>query len=488
MNWLCQIIINDNTSQVLLNTSIALVTIFIPVAISLFETNKESDFKILDSAVILDHLVNGKIILWELSLLFIPIFLWNIDSMVARFIALASWSLGVYFAVNKLSIVYSWIRGNRYSSRFAYLKYSNINQEAEDLWRSVWETKNINRENEDNFFKIFNQKINNAFSKEDIYELRISLKLIQDFNILINKRDILFLTSKDNLFAELLKWHYLSWEREFSNMPNDKDINKFSVYTSISSTLDEIFKKILERSLESNFSYGFFNLIDEHIKKHKDSKVIDGNHEYYYRESFLSIFYSKFFDLIGKSNQKYDIWNHYFPKSLKIDEDTIKEPFAFITLDNYIQWAIDRIRDTSNKKYDSELENVSREIFPSVEPIFWSIMMTFLMRSWEDNRFKSLIENKRSFGFIGRIFSWSGSINEEIDTTARMSIHEEQQLKDSVALLCKLFSNQFSLSNIDNYIEELNKLNYSDNEIRELYRKQVLKYMELIKAHLEKIK
>jgi hypothetical protein len=78
MDLICQIIISENTSQVLLNTSIALLTIFIPVAISLFETNRDSEFSSLDRAVILDHLVNGKRILWELGLLFIPVFFWSV--------------------------------------------------------------------------------------------------------------------------------------------------------------------------------------------------------------------------------------------------------------------------------------------------------------------------------------------------------------------------------------------------------------------------
>ena len=53
-----------NTSMelptVMQNIGLALLTIFIPVALFLFEKNDESNFKTLDKAVILDHLVDAR--------------------------------------------------------------------------------------------------------------------------------------------------------------------------------------------------------------------------------------------------------------------------------------------------------------------------------------------------------------------------------------------------------------------------------------------
>jgi hypothetical protein len=486
MDLICQIIISENTSQVLLNTSIALLTIFIPVAISLFETNRDSEFSSLDRAVILDHLVNGKRILWELGLLFIPVFFWSVESFTIRTIVFIMWSLGVYFAITKLKTVYSWIRGNRFHYRFEYLTGSHINKESEDLWRSVWQSKDINTQNENIFFGIFKDKINATFLKDDIFEVQVVLKLIQDFEILINKRDIVFLTAKDDVFSELLKWNYLAWERDFSNMGNQDDISKYMAYSTLYRVLNQIFKKILERSLEGHFPYGFFTLIEEHLKSHKENKIIKNNKDFYYIGSFLSTFYSSFFDLISSSKQSYDIWEHYFPKFLKIDEETLKDSFAKLTLQYYIPWAIERIRGVKEKEYDSDLEDVTREIFPNTDPIFWSIMMTLLMRSWgESGRMKSLIETPRKLGFVGRIFSWSGSIGEEPDTTAMLNVQQEQQVAYSINLLCKVFPHEFSLKTVKEYISELNSFGYPEDEKKELYRKQVLHYMELIKNYLE---
>ena len=45
---------------VMQNIGLALLTIFIPVALFLFEKNDESNFKTLDKAVILDHLVDAR--------------------------------------------------------------------------------------------------------------------------------------------------------------------------------------------------------------------------------------------------------------------------------------------------------------------------------------------------------------------------------------------------------------------------------------------
>ena len=60
---------------VMQNIGMALVTIFIPVAVFLFEKRKENTFEELDRAVILDHLVDARNLLSKLALIFAPILL-----------------------------------------------------------------------------------------------------------------------------------------------------------------------------------------------------------------------------------------------------------------------------------------------------------------------------------------------------------------------------------------------------------------------------
>lgn len=490
MDWICQILVSDNTSQVLLNTSIAILTIFIPIALSLFEPTKEkTDFITLDRAVIMDYLVNGKRILWELSLLFLPVFLWSVENFYARVLTIVAWILGIFFAVSKLKNLYSWIRGNRFYYRFLYLTESTINEEAEDLWRSVWEAEKINRQNENHFFAIFKEKVDGVFVRDILFELEILLKLIQDFEKLISKRDILSLTSQNDIFPELLRWHYLSWQKEYSYIGDHDDINKFGVYSSISDTLDQILKKIMERSLNSNFSYGFFKLNEDHINLHKEDKITKGTNTFNYLQAFLSVFFSRFFDLIEKSDQRYDIWEHYFPASLKLGINVTTELPAGISLHEYLRWATDKIRSTENKDYDPDLDEVSSEMFPDTDPVLMSIMLTLLMRSWGgEGRMKSLVEHPRKFGFIGRMFSWTGSINDHVDTDSLFGEQIKTQLGYTINLLCTVFPHEFSEEKIDKYIQELENLSYSDDETKEGYRKQILEYMNQIKAYWVSLK
>jgi len=113
-------------------------------------------------------------------------------------------------------------------------------------------------------------------------------------------------------------------------------------------------------------------------------------------------------------------------------------------------------------------------------------MMTLLMRSWGESRIKSLIEKPRNLGLIGRMFSWSGSIGDEIDRDNIFEKARDEQIQDSIKLLCKIFPTEFSLNKIKEYILELENLQYPDNERGELYRKQILEYMKLIEAYLTK--
>jgi hypothetical protein len=114
------------------------------LAILIFENNEKADFPFLDKLIVLDRLVYGKNLIWQISLLFIPILFCFSANYLLNLITIVLWLLGVYFSLKKLSSAYKWIRGNRFQYRFSFLKSLKINNESEDVWRSVWSSEKIN--------------------------------------------------------------------------------------------------------------------------------------------------------------------------------------------------------------------------------------------------------------------------------------------------------------------------------------------------------
>ncbi len=488
--WVLQVLYKQETADVMLNISIAILTIFIPVAVALFfEPKEEQSYAALDKAVILDHLINGPQILWQISLLFLPLFLWQIKYLPLHFLALILWGIGIYLVIMKLGHVYTWIRGNKFPYRFAHLKTAPINSDAENLWRSVWDTSSINFANEQEFFSIFKEKINSTLIRKESGELTFLVKLLQDFEIFVDKRDPIFLTSPDDVFQQVLDWHYQIWREEQQRLGNEAERGLWRYFYTLAHTLDQIIKKIISRMLKSDrLSYGFFDLLKKHIEKHKEDSEKVGDNAHFYMRDFLGVFYPTFLELIEDASDQYDIWEHYFPQLLKITEENIKYLPARISLYHYLEWARDRINRLGPKtEYDGTLENVTMELFPSTEPIFWSIMMTLLLRSWGDKgRMATLVEKERNFGLRGRIMGWTRDVNDpEPDIGTLMQEERESSLQNSISLLIRLFPLDFTLETVNKYIDELEGLNYTDEERKENRRKQILEYLKRIKQFIE---
>lgn len=366
MFLLLQIISNNNTVQVLLDVGIAIVTIFIPIGISLSESINDNKFTI-NKAVIFDCLISGKELLYELSLLFFPLLFWSTHSILLKTLGVILWGIGFYFIIVRLKKIYGWLRGNRYNYYIKYLEESTIDNSSQDLWQSIWKTSNVDRQIAKQFIQIFQEKIDWAFIEDDRSILELLPNLILDFKDLTSKQEILFLTSRGDIFEKVLDWHYLSWKQEYSNNnvgSVNNDSEKFLAYHSITNVLNQIFKEIIERSLLSSFTFGFFELIKEHINERREDKITKKENDYYYLTAFLSVFYLKFFDLIGKAYEKDVIWKDYLPDYLKISTATITNKPAQITFDCYKEWSLNIIKYDAKGLRNYDLEEITNEIFP----------------------------------------------------------------------------------------------------------------------------
>lgn len=141
------------------------MTILIPVAIAIFGDKKE--FEVLDRNVILDHVVQAKFFLFYLGLIFPPLLFWNISPTWFRFIEIILWAIGIYFMSKILINSYYWMKGNKFSLRFDYLKNLKNTKDMEESWHSVWQTEKINPQNEREFVEIFSSTIQNLLQNNE---------------------------------------------------------------------------------------------------------------------------------------------------------------------------------------------------------------------------------------------------------------------------------------------------------------------------------
>ncbi len=54
---------------------------------------------------------------------------------------------------------YYWMKGNKFSLRFDYLRNLKNVKDVEESWYSVWQAEKINPQNEREFFEIFSSTI-----------------------------------------------------------------------------------------------------------------------------------------------------------------------------------------------------------------------------------------------------------------------------------------------------------------------------------------
>jgi hypothetical protein len=146
---------------------IALLTVLIPVAVAIFD--KDKDFDVLDNNVLLDHVVRARYFLLYLALIYIPLLLWTASSYTLRFFELVSWSIGIYLVATVLLRSYSWMKGDKFPLRFQYLRSLTGPEDSEEAWRSVWEsnTEALNAPNELEFFKIFSETVDNLMDNDE---------------------------------------------------------------------------------------------------------------------------------------------------------------------------------------------------------------------------------------------------------------------------------------------------------------------------------
>lgn len=312
--------------------------------------------------------------------------------------------------------------------------------------------------------------------------LAIISKLLNDFSNFIDNRSTIFLVVYDEVFPKILEWHFSIWEKQYLLLGEEDKINEWGIYINISQSLNSIFRKIEEKSFKEDFSYHFFSSLKKHLDKHQN-KFINKNNgkKYYYTSSIIPIFYSAFVENIKNSSRRYDIWEHYFPREWKITQENLESKDNRISielLNNFQEWAQNRFLSSEHaNQYDEILEEMSSNLFPTVDPILWSKILTLLFRPWaDDNRMLSLVSKGTNFGYTGRVYV--SSVSSEEDMTSNWAKQMRSQEEATLKLALFLFRNYLTQNNLKKFIRELKNLKLEEGSKEEVRRKQYIQIFE----------
>ncbi|MBA7498265.1 hypothetical protein ES704_01000 [subsurface metagenome] len=479
----------DKFSIVAQNIGLAFVAILIPIAIAIF---RDKNFETLDTNVILDRVINGKKLVTYLGIILLIPFLWYVASDVfINSISLLLWLFGIYIILRILGDCYKWMKGHKMNLRFNYLEALKNIQDMEESWHSVWQTKNVNIQNEREFFKIFSTAIDQLL-KSTKKNLKTISKLLNDFYNFINNRSIAFLVIPEDVFPKILKWHFEIWQKKYELSGRKDKLGERSNYSEISRILNDIFNNTEERSLKERMAYSFFEHFKKYVKDCKKVLVKDANKQDYYRpyiRSLFTIFCRAFFKNIEKSPEKHDIWEFYFPEEWKIKKINYEKNIITKRLySEFLQWARERIWQ-AKEEFDWDLDDISSNLFPEVEPILWAIILIF-NTLYDGDRMESVIERSWNFGFTGRVRIYSGDIANSKEESRRkmdeaMQLTEEVEMKNTFELAYLLFKKeQFSKENLEKYLKSLRELEpeYKEDSEKEKKRLRLLNaFNEMLK-------
>ncbi|MBS3793063.1 hypothetical protein KGY77_10535 [Candidatus Bipolaricaulota bacterium] len=444
--------------------AIGLITITIALAIFLAENGTIVEF---DRIVIWEKIVQGKFLLTSLSFLLIPLFFWDLSSSIVKFLLFIIYIVGVVGFLSFLFRSYKWIEeweskdrrieGYRQEKRLEFLDGISADQQGLIVWEHVWQLENKSFSEEKTYVEKF---ISNISSFLDTNNQKAALDFLSLFEDFLNDLTLSNIVIFETIFGTLLNWH----KRIFNigeNAFQQRQLQK---------KLEQLTKYFIEKGFFSDeILYSLFEELQDHVSSEDKD----------YKKQFIKMIAPTFFENSTHSPDSHTIWSS-FPSEWKVTEANIVDSqynTANAWFESFIDWARQRILQHRNQEgeWDKKLEGVTEGLFPFVDPITWSIILTFILGV---RNVKEFIEAPRSFGFMSRVhYSWGN------ESRPREEMEEEENQAIELALL--LFKREFSRKNLKKYIGELEQLSY-EKEDQEDRRKQLKSIFENMLKRLEK--
>jgi len=441
-----------NSMQLL---GLAFLTVMIPLGINVL--GKRKDSPILYKYIILDHIIKAKYFILYILMVYIPLFFWDISSNLFKVVEITIWFFGIFLVFNTMKYSYRWIKGNKDKFIKTYLIKLENSEIIKEVWPDIWDRSDVEENEEIFYFDIFKNLINKKINNIGKNNIEFST-LIKSFLDTLDKRTNSFLIRIHPIFYD---WNFILWK-------TGKDVYYENIYK---------ITRLIEESLKSCFKLGyghtFFNSLQEHIK----DKLSNND----YLSQLFRIFYGNFFENIGVYSKETPAWEDYFPNEWKITKSNyqdINNLIFKITFNKFMHFAQDRILE-AREELDKDLDELTRNLFPDVDPITWSRILIFVLSGYDpDNRVNSIIKRPWNFGFIGRVrIYWGNDDGRKIDRT--------NEINNTLEFALILFPDQFNLTELNKYLKEIENLKYDKGSKEDIKRKDLLMIFKKMKQLLK---
>jgi hypothetical protein len=276
----------------------------------------------------------------------------------------------------------------------------------------------------------------------------------------------------------------------------------WSEYSQVYFSLNSMFSSIQEKVLTANTmdAYYFYQEFGKHIEKYQSKMVeVKKGGTRYYIDEILREFYRIFFDKIGNSPNRYNVWEMYFPTDWKITAEGVLADngrIRMLTLIEFLRWAESRLSSSKKEEFDASLTDLSENLFQETDPMLWSEVLTFvcsLSPFYLENRVKYILEKPKIFGFGGRprMFSGTGNIDKEKFEEDFTKYREEQdkaeksktiQLTFAISKVINTFRHIFTKENLINFIKEAESLKtqFQNDPVKNNRRERLLDFFQVL--------
>jgi hypothetical protein len=466
---MAEICLNSNIPALIQQgVGMGLISIFLTAIIFIYTTG-EKEMQSWDRSVILDKVINTTDFFVYLGLIFLPSFFWDLCGWYqVSILSLAAIGV-IYLFCFPLRNIYRWITdlegagdlfhlppGYREQLREKFLAEATDDHRAK-IWSMTW-GKKTDPGRETRLMSIFFRQVNEMARTHDWKRLR---DYLQTYNASRSNREIKHWHTTRIAFDRLLEVAH-----EEYNAINSSDANHEYIY--LGNLIDDLLSFYISTSLKSGASFIIFDSLKSYLAEKEPEYV----------EYFIGRIHQTLFESIVGSPQNYTIWHHHFPNEWKITKKNLEEnKIARAMFRFYIEWIQSRTR--TDEEWDKPLDEISRELFPELDPSWWAELMTYMIRPWGDSRIISLLEAGPNFGFIGRSFGGVNLSTEELQRGMAETMRSGQE--NTINFFAKHFS--IPKKEVEDCIVELERFEPTDEKLG--LRKG--KLLEIFRALLNKL-
>jgi hypothetical protein len=442
-------------SPLLQNFSLALLTVLIPVSLAIFQTR---DGEAFDRMVVVNKVLKLDDLFIAILLCFFPTILWVFFAgNWFQLLLFIIWTIGCQKLIGIYWINFRWLKGRQDDVKFEYIKSLKFtNNDFTTAYEYIWRTSDSLKYKEREYIDLFASTLENLIENKNYLIIE---KLIDGFNLHLDKRTPTAVLISENLLKSFFNIHKISWQESHQLMGSD-NIDLWGNIDEVNRKVEELINEVFLLGIKNKRSHFFMKKYQENINNNLGLSVTYDKGSYNYVEQTISSFTHVLFSEQIEREEARTFWNYEFPVEWKITKLGLTNSYSLVVIqiiNDYIRWLGEEFhKDNEGFKVD----NITLHLFPDIDPMVWLPLIDFSLHSFGESRVSSMIQRKWQFGLIGRIRTYTGKPSNE---KAFNDFKNDREKTYELIYSLSYFGTIFSLSNLNKYLLELNKHKTQDN-------------------------